>query len=148
MITFDSNILVYAADQTAGHRHEEAASLVERAILAGNCTLSLQVLAEFFNVATRKIGTNPIIAAEFVDGWQAVLATEPANSSDLVNAMRAVREHGLAFWDAMLWATVRRVGVGLLITEDFQDGRILEGVRFVNPFLAHNDPTIRRELDR
>jgi predicted nucleic acid-binding protein len=48
----------------------------------------------------------------------------------------------------MLWATVRRAGVRLLITEDLQDGRILEGVRFVDPFAAHNDALIEREIPR
>jgi predicted nucleic acid-binding protein len=34
----------------------------------------------------------------------------------------------------MLWATARRAGCRLIVTEDFQDGRELGGVRFVNPF--------------
>ena len=76
------------------------------------------------------------------------MTIESATLKDLTDAMRAVREHGLAFWDAMLWATVRRAGVSLLITEDFQDGRVLEGVCFVNPFITRNDALIDRELAR
>jgi predicted nucleic acid-binding protein len=34
----------------------------------------------------------------------------------------------------MLWATARRAGCRLIVTEDFQDGRELRGVWFVNPF--------------
>ena len=148
MISFDSNILVYAVDANVGRRHDQSVDLIERAIHRGSCIQALQTLSEFFNVATRKLGTSPSIAAAFVEGWQEVIPTEAATASDLGAAMRAVGEHGLAFWDAMLWATVRRAGVGLLITEDFQNGRILEGVRFVNPFAAHNAVLIDREIPR
>ena len=49
-------------------------------------------------------------------------------------AVRAVAAHGLGFWDAMLYAAAKEVGCRYLLSEDFQDGRVLEGVRFVNPF--------------
>jgi len=52
--------------------------------------------------------------------------------------MQAAREHRLSFWDAMLWATARRIGVRVFISEDFQDGRILDGVRFVDPCAVRN----------
>lgn len=148
MISFDSNVLVYAADEDAGDRHERSVTLIERAILSGNCIQSLQSLCEFYHAVTRKTGTGPVTAATFVDGWKAVLPVEPADPEDLNPAMRAVREHGLSFWDAMLWATVRRVGVSLLISEDFQDGRTIEGVRVANPFAPGNSALIDRALAR
>lgn len=46
----------------------------------------------------------------------------------------------------MLWAAVRRAGVDLLISEDFQDGRTIEGVRIVNPFASRNTALIDRAL--
>ena len=146
MISFDSNVLVYAADYTAGDRQERAADLVERAMRAQNCTQALQSLCEFFAVVTRKLGVDRIAATELVATWSDAMVVEAPTLQDLSDAMRAVREHGLPFWDAMLWATVRRAGVRLLITEDFQDGRILEGVRFANPFAAHNTALIDREF--
>ena len=148
MISFDSNVLVYAADENAGPRHAQSAALVENAIRSGNCIQALQSLCEFFHVATRKVGTSPAVAEAFVEGWKAVVSVEPANLGDLREAMRAVREHGLSFWDAMLWATVRRAGVDLLISEDFQDGRTIEGVRIANPFTPTNSTLIERALAR
>jgi predicted nucleic acid-binding protein len=38
----------------------------------------------------------------------------------------------------MLWATAREAGVSLLLSEDFSDGSVLDGVRVVNP-LVHDD---------
>jgi predicted nucleic acid-binding protein len=140
--------LVYSVDRDAGDRHNTAVELVERSVRAGNCVQPLQSLCEFFNIATRKIGLDVSIAAEVVARWQAAAPIEPASNDDLRNAMRAVREHGLSFWDALLWATVRRVGVELLISEDFQDGRSIEGVRILNPFAARNTGLIEAALPR
>ena len=146
MISFDSNVLVYAADATAGERHEHAADLLGRAMRLQNCIQTLQSFCEFFNVITRKTGIGAAAAAEFVDTWSAAMAMESATFPDLATAMRGVHEHGLSFWDALLWATVRRAGVELLITEDFQDRRTIEGVRILNPFAERNARLIEAAL--
>jgi len=148
LISVDTNVLVYAVDRDAGDRHSRAAELLERLIRAAVCTQPLQTLSEFFNASTRKLGIEPAIAAEFVEGWRTVIPVEPASADDLSDAIRGVREHGLSFWDAMLWATVRRTGIRLLLSEDFQDGRIIEGVRIANPFEPSNGPMIERTLAR
>jgi predicted nucleic acid-binding protein len=57
-----------------------------------------------------------------------------SQTEDLFAAVRAQQAHNLSFFDALLWATSKRAGCQILLTEDFQDGRSLEGVQFVNPF--------------
>jgi predicted nucleic acid-binding protein len=146
LISFDTNILVYAADLAGGERHERAAQLVERAMRCQNCTQTLQSFCEFFNVVTRKAGVDRAAAADLVETWSKAMAVENATLRDLGQAIRAVREHGLSFWDAILWATGRRAGVELLISEDFQDARIIEGVRIADPFARRNAALIDRAL--
>ena len=48
--------------------------------------------------------------------------------------MGAVRDHGLSFWDAMIWAVAKEAGATVLLTEDLQTGRELGGVTFLSPF--------------
>lgn len=135
-VTFDSNILVYAADSKAGTRHSVAAQFLRRATTA-DCVLTLQSLGEFFHVSTRK-GHLPLDRAQsHVDTWRAVFPIMLAERQTLSMAIDAVRRDGLSFWDAMLWATVADT-CDTIFTEDFQDGRRLGGVRFVNPFLPAN----------
>jgi predicted nucleic acid-binding protein len=64
------------------------------------------------------------------------------HSDDLSAALHAVKNHRLAFRDAMLWGAAQRAGVRHLLTEDLQDGFELAGVRFVNPFEAANNRLI------
>jgi predicted nucleic acid-binding protein len=40
----------------------------------------------------------------------------------------------LAYLDAQIWASAQLNQIPVIFSEDFQDGQILEGVRFVNPF--------------
>jgi predicted nucleic acid-binding protein len=46
----------------------------------------------------------------------------------------------------MLSASAQRAGVRCLLTEDLQDGFILQSVRFVNPFKRVNDRLIDEVL--
>lgn len=136
--TFDSNILVYAADLDAGRKRRKALEIVGRAQFA-DCALTLQSLAEFFYVTTRKGKLGLDKAEEFVESWRSTFPVHAASDNCLAAAMDAVRRHRLAFWDAMMWAAAREAGCRILLTEDFQDGQNLDGLCFVNPFVAAND---------
>jgi predicted nucleic acid-binding protein len=136
--TLDTNLLVYAIDRDAGERHQQAIALVDRAV-EQDCVLTVQVLAEFFHAVTRK-GKMPLAeASEQVRDWQVLFPVVAADGQALIQAMSTVQCHNLPFWDALLWATAKAAGVRVLLSEDFQDGRELEGVRFCNPF-AMADP--------
>ena len=65
---------------------------------------------------------------------RSTFSVEAASADDLEDALRATEEHGVSLRGALLWATARRTGCRTLLSEDFQDGRELGGVRFVNPF--------------
>jgi predicted nucleic acid-binding protein len=43
-------------------------------------------------------------------------------------------DHRLSYYDAHIWAAAHLNQVPVLFSEDFQDGQVLEGVRFINPF--------------
>ena len=50
------------------------------------------------------------------------------------SARRLARDHGFAFYDALIVAAARRCGCDTLLSEDMQDGRTVAGLRIVNPF--------------
>ena len=138
--SLDTNILVYAVDRDAAERHEQSRELMGRAAQR-DCVLTVQALAEFFHATTRKNLLDPGMASAFVRDWLDVFPVTTADDAALVDAMDAVAEHRLSFWDAMLWATARQIGCAAIISEDMQDGRRLSGVEIVNPFAA--DATAR-----
>ena len=42
--------------------------------------------------------------------------------------------HQLSFWDSLIISTAEAARCETLLTEDMNDGQIIEGVRIVNPF--------------
>lgn len=138
--SLDTNILVTAVDHDAGERHERSKELMGRAAQR-DCVLTVQALAEFFHAATRKNLIELSRASAFVRDWLDVFHVASADETALIDAMDAVEEHRLSFWDAMLWATARQIGCSAILSEDMQDGRRLSGVEFINPFAA--DATAR-----
>ena len=136
-MTLDANILVYAA-QRGDHRHEAAVRIVHRTVSA-DCVQTLQSDGECFNLLRRKRGFESSAAQGILREYRALLPrVAAAKAEDLEEAMRAHASHNLQFWGAMLWATARRAGCRLILSEDFQDGRSLEGVLFADPFKPEN----------
>ena len=142
MISFDTNILVYATASISDVRVMRARDLVARAMRTASCVLLLQALAEFSSVASRKARIPVKDIRRTIDAWRAVLPVQAADEGDLLIALDAVSAHRLAFWDAMLWASAQRAGVRHLLAEDLQDGFVLQGVTFINPFKQKNDQLI------
>ena len=146
-LTLDTNVLVYAADFQASEKHAMAAGLVHHAANA-DCILTLQSLAEFYHVVTRKAAIAVDDASPFVSRWADIFDVATADARALERAMEATRDHGLGFWDALLWATAQQAGCRLLVSEDFQDGRSLGGVLFLNPFDPDNAAILDAALPR
>jgi predicted nucleic acid-binding protein len=142
IVGFDTNILVYATAASPAVKTSRARDVMARGIRGGSSVLLLQTLAEFSNVAIRKARIPAQEVRTTIDAWRAVFPVRVAEENDLSSALEAVKIHRLAFWDAMIWAAARRVGVRHFITEDLQDRFELDGVTFVNPFKAANDQLI------
>lgn len=132
----DTNILVYAYDESAGEKHEKARAILVELLRTREGCLSMQVLQELFVSLTRKIREplDPGEAARRVRYLSAWTLHVP-DRSDLFSAMDLHRELHISFWDAMLIQSARRLGCRLLWTEDLSNGRSYAGVIARNPFL-------------
>lgn len=140
-VLFDSNVLVYAMDPAAPDKLRRAADTLDAFEPTGHGMLSTQVLGEFFRVVTQKLA-NPLTPAEagkevgrLVRAWPVL----PVTALVVLEAVRGVGDHRLAYWDAQLWGTARLNQVEVILTEDFEHGRLLDGVRFLNPFVRSFD---------
>jgi predicted nucleic acid-binding protein len=135
-ILIDTNLLIYLYDTASSSKAVQARRVLERLDLTRNGRLSVQNLAEFIHVSTRKL-VPPLSRDEafsqaslFARLWP-VLDLTPMI---VLEAARGARDHSLAYYDAQVWAAARLNQVPVIFSEDFNDGQVLEGVRFVNPF--------------
>ena len=97
MLSFDTNVLVYATAALADDRVSRAQDLLARAMRATTSILLLQSLAEFSNVAIRKARIPANAVKTTIGAWRAVLPVQSADDSDLVLALEAVHAHRLPF---------------------------------------------------
>jgi predicted nucleic acid-binding protein len=137
MITFiDTNVLVYLFDADAPEKKARALELFAATTLADEAVLSTQVLQEFFVTVTRKLQTPlPLDRAEQV---VSELASLPMVSVDAPLVLRGIarqRTTGYSFWDALIIEAALAGGAERLLTEDLQNGQVIDGLRIENPFM-------------
>lgn len=135
-IMIDTNLLVYLYDQNEPDRQARAQQVLDRLELSGAGRLSVQCLAEFLSVTTRRLSPalTPAQALEQVALFARLWPVFDLTPLIVLEAGRGVRDHGLSYYDAQIWASARLNQVPVIFSEDFSDGTVLEGVRFVNPF--------------
>lgn len=130
---FDTNVLVYADDASTPSKQECALDLIDEHRRAGTGVVSLQVLQEYFVSVTRKLGVEAGVARRKVELLAEFDVAAPG-VQDILAAIDLHRLHGLSFWDTLILRSAKQAGCRVLLTEDFQDQRDLDGVRVVNPF--------------
>ncbi len=131
---FDTNVLVYADDKAAPAKQRRALELVADHRRAGTGVVSLQVLQEYFVILTRKLQVDARIARRKIE----LLAEFDVAAPELADILAAIdlhRLHGFSFWDALIVRSAKQSGCSVLLTEDFQHQREMEGIRIVNPFM-------------
>jgi predicted nucleic acid-binding protein len=135
-ILIDTNVLVYAHDLAEPEKRKQALRVIFELQQSRLGCLSVQCISEFFNTVTR--GKSPMLDIQEAIEQAHVLINSfpvfPLTPMVATNAMKGVKEHSLAFYDAQIWACAHLNQISVIFSEDFSDGQTLEGVRFVNPF--------------
>lgn len=131
----DTNVLVYLRDAAAARKQRHAAEWMTALWETRRGRLSAQVLHEYYVTVTRKLA--PGLPAE--DAREDVVALRswnplPLGAALLDHAWRLEDRFKLPFWDSLIAAAAHRSGCTWLLSEDFQDGRDLDGVRVIDPF--------------
>jgi predicted nucleic acid-binding protein len=130
---FDTNVLVYADDKAAPAKQRRALELISAHRRASTGVVSLQVLQEYFVTVTRKLHVEAQVARRKVE----LLAEFDVATPDFADILAAIdlhRLHGFSFWDALVVRAAKQTGCSILLSEDMQHGREMEGVTILNPF--------------
>jgi predicted nucleic acid-binding protein len=131
----DTNILVYAYDETAGDKRARANRLMRDLWQDENGCLSIQVLQEFFVTVTNKIA-QPVMAetaAQIIDDlglWE----VHSPQTKDILTAIRLQSHYKISFWDAMIIASAQQMACPILWSEGLNNGQDYGGVVVRDPF--------------
>ena len=133
----DTNILVYAYDETAGQKHSTAKQMVLEC-MQGEATfvISNQILGELVNTARNKL---PSISRTEIQALMEEILGLP--SWIKVNYTEQTSWKALAdlnseddFWDAVIAQTMKENGITTIYTENVKDFQKIKGIKAVNPF--------------
>jgi predicted nucleic acid-binding protein len=133
----DTNILVYALDETAGEKRRIARELVGRLWEMGVGAISVQVLQELFVTLIRRL---PVpdgfeIAQSTLSDLTAWKVVEPT-AQDVLAATACSRRWKVSFWDAMLLRTASQAGARIVWSEDLNPGQRYDDLVVHNPFAS------------
>ena len=129
----DTNVLVYAHDGGAGTKHGRSVELLTRLFEDGNGVLSVQVLAEFYAAATKKLAMKSEEAEAAISDLGGWTIHRPGHS-DVLKASRLHCRYNVAWWDAMILISAIEAGCSVLWSEDLSDGQRYGTVTVRNPF--------------
>jgi predicted nucleic acid-binding protein len=139
----DTNVLVYRFDPRFPDKQRVADDVLRVGVAEGAVALPHQAIVEFVAVVTRPVdGGAPLLdivearreAEELLSEFDVLYPDEEL----LRIALRGAAAYELSWFDAHIWAYAERYGLGELLSEDFQHGRLYGTVEAVNPFVANS----------
>ena len=137
----DTNVLVYRYDPRDREKQRLATQLLREGSARGTIRLPHQAIVEFVSATTRPLSGGrsllpPNLARQEADELLNEFTVLFPNKGVVRTALRGAAMYGLSWFDAHLWAYAEYFGLGTLLSEDFQAGRIYGSVRIVDPFVA------------
>ena len=133
-VFFDTNVLVYAADNRDERKQRIARNLIKDALNGRlNAWISVQTLSEFINSTLTKLK----LPMDKVDGFLDFFDNLPIINPDRTLPRRGLgikNRYDIQFYDAMMLAAAERAGATEFYTEDLNDGQFYCDIKAVNPF--------------
>ncbi|HKK18861.1 MAG TPA: PIN domain-containing protein [Opitutales bacterium] len=129
----DTNVLVYAFDQTAPEKQKRARALLD---VERNWAISWQVVQEFSSVALHRFAkpVSPAFLKNFIELvlWPkcSVMPSQPMYQT----AIELHHQTQYRYYDALVLAAAIESGAPTLYSEDLQDGRTFGSLKIQNPF--------------
>lgn len=130
----DTNVWVYAVDTADERKQARALAVLDREMRHG-VVLSAQVIGEYYVTTTRKLDT-PLTPAAALEDVRDMMrqSVVPLDARLVEAAVIGAQAWRLSYWDALLVVAARTAGAERLLSEDLQDGRVIDGVTIENPF--------------
>jgi predicted nucleic acid-binding protein len=143
-VALESNLLIYAELEPESEKGTRSAALILRAARDG--VIPAQVLGEYLRFVQRRAPAAFEDAIRQASIYQAAFLTPPTTDAAINKASALARAHGMQLWDCVVCAASLDGRAKVLMTEDMQDGRMIDGLRLINPFAAANAEAIETVL--
>ncbi len=129
----DTNVLIYAVDLADRAKQDIALGLIAQHAKDRTGVISTQVLQEFYSAATGKLGVEPLQARQHLRDFR-VFDIVQLTPEVIEEGIDCCILHQLSFWDGLIVAAAVTATCSELLTEDLNDGQIIQDITVRNPF--------------
>ena len=139
-VTLDTNVLIYAYDNRDPAKRECAIEIARVVgAHAGRC-MALQVIGEFYTVATRRLKMSGADAATQCAALHTHFPTFGYDQEHVTIALQAAAEGHFSYWDGLLLASAVSADCNIFVSEDLQDRFRYNDLEVMSPFAAEGTP--------
>jgi predicted nucleic acid-binding protein len=130
----DTNILVYAVSRRADDTSK--AGIARALIQSSGQAISLQVLQEFYRIAThpKKLGYSHDEAVFFCQGWRETFTLFEPTLRMFDSSLKICHRYQISYFDACIVAAAAEMGCTTIYSEDLSHGQTYNGIKVINPF--------------
>ncbi|MDD5307409.1 MAG: PIN domain-containing protein [Deltaproteobacteria bacterium] len=134
-IFLDTNVFIHALDGRTPSKRARCREIIRALAASRTAVISTQVMQEFYVVATRKLGADPVLVKSMLASLSnlELVTVTPEMIGEAVDLSILNR---LSFWDALIVASASVARCEALVTEDLNHGQVVHGVRIESPFPA------------
>ena len=128
----DTNILLYAFTSTEPDKQKVALEHLSSCIP----TISTQVIKEFTHVLLKKTDFDLRYIKDVISDIVSVSDVASEELSHIIEALDLRERYGYSFYDCLIIATALSLNCAVLLSEDMQNGQMVENrLLITNPFL-------------
>ncbi len=133
----DTNIFIYTFDQRETKKREKAKKIIKKAFTDGKGFISILVIQEFFNVATKKFESPMAVleAKDYMDKVFKLLNVIHPNYDIISQGLDVSAITQYSFYDSLIISAAQEAECKVLYSEDFQHGQMIQKLKIENPFL-------------
>jgi predicted nucleic acid-binding protein len=135
----DTNILIYPLDPNEPEKRARAAAILRVCTEHASLVTSLQTLNECYRVLVERRRIIPTAdARDYISGlaWS---CTAPLDLETMLKAWEISDSRSYGWWDCVMLASAIQASSTVFLTEDLDDGDLINGMRILNPFSSERD---------
>ena len=133
-IFFDTNFFVYLFSRSEPEKRNHCLALMDTLGKGSNTLVwSTQVVQEFYVTMTRKFQKDPQLVKSSIRLFHHMeLVVNSMNTIEQAIDIQTTAQ--LSFWDSLVISAAQQAHCTILISEDLNDGQIIQGIEIRNPF--------------
>jgi len=133
----DTNIFVYSFDFDENRKKKKAREIIKNALSDGKGFISIQVIQEFYNVATKKFTSpmNVLSAKKYLEKVFTQLNVVYPSYDFISTGLEISATTKYSLYASLIISAALKSSCSILLTEDMQHGQKIQNLRIKNPFL-------------